>query len=175
MIGKKERTEDVYVTGGPRRYFRIMYSGIYDIDTILANISKWLSRRKYAPIVSEHTEGVTSAGLNVRMIMIPFRNVNEYIRFFIEIEIDILRGVDVLVEENGRQIKKQKGDIEIRTRSFMRKNYRMTFKGRGKEFFRRTYEAYVIKQELDNYEAKLRDETKELLDFIGEVLQKFRR
>lgn len=169
----KEKSEKVDVHGPG--YFRLKHSGLYDLHSLLQQATSWLLEMDYIPSKAEHTESVKSSGKDIKIIWTPFRNVTEYLRFSMTIEFLIFRQIDVVVEEKGGKAKRQQGDLEIRYKSEMVKNYRQTFRGAGKELARQTYEKYLIKRELEEYEEKLRNEGDILLDHFKRVLGSFRR
>ena len=171
----KEKQEKINVHGGSINWVRLKYSGLYDIEKLMGAARQWFLDHKYIVIESEHSEAVKGSGREIRFEWKPERKVTDYIKFMFEFEVVILREVDVVVEEQGRKNKMQQGDLELRFRTAMAKNYRKTFKGVGKEFLRQTYEKYLIKRELEGYEAKLNSEGDEFWDLMKQVLGSFKR
>ena len=171
----REKTETVYTHGTAVAWIRLKHSGLYDLEALLGAAKGWFLGHKYYLIDTEHTEGVKSSGKEIRITWTAQREVNDYIRFKVEFEVVVLREIDVLVEENGKKTKKQQGDVEVRFRAAMLKNYRKTFRGMGKEFMRQTYEKYLIRRELDAYQQKLTTEAQEFWDAMKGVLGSFTR
>lgn len=169
----KEKDEKVSIYGPA--FVRIKHSGLYDIEQLIGDIKGWVFSKKYIPAEEEHTENVKPAGKEIRYVISPLRNVTDYIRFAITVEISIYREMDVVLEEETGKTPKQRGDLEVRVKATMIKNYKSTFRGASKEFLRRTYEKYLIKSQLEEYEQKLKDDVDELLDIIKASLQAHRR
>ena len=174
FIMGKEKTEEVYTHGGKIAWIRLKHSGLYDLEALLGAARGWFFGHKYYIIDNEHSEGVKSGGKEIRVLWTAMRDVTEYIRFKVEFEVMVLREIDVLVEENGKKTKKQQGDLEIRFRASIMKNYRKTFHGAGKEFMRQMYEKYLIRRELKGYEDKLTNEGNELWEAMKGVLGSFK-
>jgi len=151
----------------------LKYSCIYDLDALLGAARGWFKTMKYFVVDAEHTEAVKSSGKEIIIVWKPTKNVNDYVQFQFEFEISISKEFDVLVEEDGRKVKKQQGDMEIRFKNAMSKNYRQTFRGAGKEFLRRTYEKYLIRSELDDYRKKLGIEGEEFWTLIKKTVGGF--
>ncbi len=171
----KEKSDEVFVLGGKRGWASIKYSGIFDLHALLNAVNGCLGARKYFPVQVEHSEKVTPSGREVIFEIQPFRDVTEYVRFSIDIVIVILRMVDVLVEEQGHKIKKQKGDVEFMLKASIKKNWKKTFSpAPSGEFFRKTYEKYIVKKQLSDYEDKLEAEAKELINEVKDVFHSFR-
>lgn len=171
----KEKEEEVFVIGGKRGWTTIKYSGIFDFRDLITLITDYFGSRKYAPVQVEHSEKITPAGREVVWEIVPFRDVTEYIRFSMDVVIIILRMVDVMVEEGSRKLKKQKGDVEFMLKASIKKNWKKAFSSSSSgEFFRQTYEKYVAKQTLSDYEDKLEAEGNGLIKEVKEVLRSFK-
>jgi len=171
----KERQETVWIFGTDVQWFRIKHSGLYDMDKLLTAAKGYLSSKRYITVDAEHTEAVKGGGKEIRIEWKPFRNVNDYLKFNLNFEVTVWRELDVLVDENGKKVKMQQGDLEVRFKASMAKNYRKTFRGPGKEFLRQTYEKYLIRRDLEQYEKVLQQEAEEFVDTIKMVLGSFRR
>ena len=150
-----EKNDKNFGHGSDISWVRLKYSGLYDLDALLGAARGWFNRSKYFVIDAEHSEAVKSSGKEITVVWRPVRSVNDYVQFQFEFEISITKEIDVLVEEHGKKVKKQQGDMEIRFKNAMAKNYRQTFRGPTKEFLRQTYEKYLIRSELDDYRRKL--------------------
>ncbi len=171
----KEKKEEVFVHGGERGWTAIKYSGIFDLRELVNAINSCLSDRNYIPVQVEHSEKITTAGREVIIDIEPFRDVTEYVRFSLRVTIIVLRMVDVIVEEEGRKVKKQKGDLEFMIKSSIKKNWKKTFsKSSSGEFFRQTYEKYMAKKVLLGYEDKVEAEANEIINKVKEVLHSFK-
>lgn len=172
----KEKSTSVYVLGSKRSWSRIIYSGLYDLNAVMGAMNGFLSERKYVPVQREHSEAVKTSGREYTIEMAPFRNVTEYVQFGMQVYILIWRDVDVIVQENGKQVPLHKGDLELRFKAYMRKNYKSTFKETSKagEFFRQTYEKYIIPGTLLYYEGKLFAEAEELMRRVKDALHEWR-
>lgn len=169
----KEKQEKMWIHGGPVSWVRLKHSGLYDLSELMGSARQWFSQWKYFIIEVEHSESVKGGGKEIKFEWKPIRNVTDYLQFAFEFEIVIYREVDVVVEEQGKKKRMQQGDLELRFKTAMVKNYRKTFRGPGKDFLRQTYEKYLIKQELESYEAKLNAEGNEFWELMKHVLGGF--
>ncbi len=171
----KEKQEEVFVIGAKRAWERIKYSGIYDLQRLLNLLKKYLLDRNYDLDQKEHTEKITTAGKESKIEWEAFRRVSDYVKFVIGFEVWILRNVEVVIEEDGRKLRRQKGDIELRFRASIKKNYRGPFgKGNAGEFLRQTYEKYIIKSVLEDYEDKIDKECRGMIEEAKEILETFK-
>ena len=169
-MGALEKALQNYVVGSTRGWALIRYSGTYDLQRLLDTIRSWLLDRKYTLADKEHTEIVKAAGKDIKVDTLAFRDVSDYVKFIIQVEIVILRNIDVMVEENGEKVKKQQGDMDVRVKAFIDKNYKKTFKPGFQEFLRIIYEKFIARRILRNYKIKLSNETQSLIDEIKGVL-----
>lgn len=172
---RKEQSDTFWVHGGPNQFIRMKHSGLYDLEFLMRSARGWFGARGYYVIESEHSEAVKGAGKEMKFDWQVVRYVTDYVQFKFQFEVVVYREVDVVVEENEKKKRMQRGDLEARFRTSMVKNYRKTFRGPGSEFLRQTYERYLIKRELEGYEAKLNAEGDEFWDMVKRILGGFTR
>ena len=169
-MGSLEKALKNYVTGSSRGWALIRHSGIYDLELLTGKIREWFLNRTYLMEEREHSEAVKTSGKELKFDIAAFRKVSDYVIFHIDIETVILRNLDILVEEDGKKVKKQQGDMDIRIKAYIGKNYQNTFKGGIQEFLRIIYERFIARSVLRNYRIKLSKETESLIEEIKEVL-----
>jgi hypothetical protein len=155
----------------------IHYKGILDFNRLHSDLRKWFSAHKYYFVEKNMTEKGTGYGKEeVEFEWDAKRKVDDYVRFIIEVHFKIHRLVDVLIEENGKKVKRQRGDFFIRFKGSFEKNYNKTFSSHPlSNFTRELYEKYLIKGRLLNYEGKIWAETNDLIDHTKNILHVLRR
>ena len=104
-MGKEQKETEVYVIGDKRGSARIDYSGVFDMVGLLGSIKNFFIKRRYAFLQKEHSEAVKTSGRDFKFEINPFRNVNDYMRFYFLVTIEGRRCVEVLVEEDNRKVK----------------------------------------------------------------------
>lgn len=161
-----------YVVGEKRSWAVIKYSGTYNLQEILSKVTDWLGKRNYFIIGEEHTEKVSGAGNELKVITKGSRKVSWYVRFGIQIDIEVVRNIDVLIEKEQGKEKTQHGELEVRIKAAIDKNYKNTFKNTSKfqETLRRVYERFIIPGVLRNYRKKLAQEADDLIEEIKRIL-----
>jgi len=168
----KEKQPEVGVTP----WHEIRKHGVYDLEKLYHALKEELKSTGYSFREKDVTDKTDPGAREHKIIWTAERNVDAYVKFLIDIEFWIWRGVNVIVEEDGRRRKMQKGDFTIRIKSKFKKNWNNSFGSSGfQEFLRQVYEKYAIKQRLINYESKLWNETYRLIDLIREILELPRR
>ncbi len=140
----------------------------------------WFDKNNYDFFERKHDEKYTPKGKEIVSEWFAKREVTDYVRFVIVIEFWIRECVDVVVEdEKGNKKEKSKGKLEMDFNSEMVKNYekggRRKFqygevKGTFHHFIKLLYER-LIKSELQKYEKKLKEESKEIFNELKSALE----
>ncbi len=167
----KESKNPIFQHGSKRGYSFIRFSGLYDFKGILKDAKGKLGSEKYDIInTKQHDEKVSSSGKDMKIVLQGFKEVTEYVKYYMEITIIVMGQIDVIMDKK----RIQKGTLEFRVMSKMEKNYKGTFKKPEKskfsEFQRHIYEKFIIKEELSDREDVLSDHGQELLDTIRKRL-----
>ena len=139
---------------------KIETSGIVDLNGLYENVWEWFRENKYNTLEANHTEKVAASGKEIKIVWSGYKDPDDYVRFWIEVEMWILRANDVMVEENGKKVRRQRGDLEVTFTSYFNKDYRHRFKSSAAgRFLRELYEKYLIKSKLEKREDDLIKET----------------
>tara|TARA_Y100000310_G_scaffold344346_2_gene456614 strand:- start:16371 stop:16898 length:528 start_codon:yes stop_codon:yes gene_type:complete len=166
-----ESSSKNYVVGSERGWALIKYIGVYDFDLILKTITNEWGKKYYTLIDKEHSEKVNADGSDIKIDRVAFRNASWFVRFFMQVELVVPRNVNVMVEVDGKKVKKQQGDLEIRIKAHLEKDYKGTFKNsKFKKFLMHIYERFIAYQELRRLRNKLRRETEFLIEELKNVL-----
>lgn len=161
--------------------WRVKKKGLFELDKILRVFPKWFSKHQYDFFERIHDEKIKPDGKQVKSEWFAKREINDYVRFIITIEMLARRCVDVVVEDDGEKTEKAKGWIEVVMDSQMEKNYekekRRKFqygetKGTFDHFMKLLYEKAVIKRKIEQYDLKLKMESLDLLETIKEAVEK---
>lgn len=147
-------------------------SGILDFDGLFKAIKEWMERYNYEPMEKSHTEKKGSTGIYIESSWKGSRKVTEYVKFIITVDIFLRDLTDVAVQdEEGNQVKRQKGRLELVFNAKMQKNYKKNLSEEKKSFghfMKMLYEKYIIRDKLDKYEDKLYDEVTDLVETLKE-------
>ncbi|MBU2589564.1 MAG: hypothetical protein KKA65_03115 [Nanoarchaeota archaeon] len=161
-----EKFNPVVVVGN----FVVKKSGILDFDKLFKAIPKWMKDYNYDPMEKSHSEKKTPTGIYIESSWKGSRKVTEYVKFIITVDVLLRDLTDVAVQDDkGKQVKRQKGRVELVFNAKMEKNYKKNInedKGSLGNFFKMIYEKYVAKSELEKYEDKLYDETTDFIETL---------
>ncbi|MEA3378139.1 MAG: hypothetical protein U9Q69_00715 [Nanoarchaeota archaeon] len=153
----------------------IKHNGLFDFDAILKAIPVWYSKHNYNAMQKAHSQKKKGAGGYLEATWVGEREVTDYVKFVIKVDIWLRDYIDVAIEEKGETRKMNKGNLEITFNSVIEKDYQGIFISKREveyKFIREMYEKYVIKKKLQNFETKLLNETQDLIRHIQKFLKR---
>lgn len=168
----KESKPELYQHGSKRGFSLIRYAGLYDLNGILDETKAHLRKLRYDVNDKQHDEKISSSGKEMKFVWQCFKEITEYVKFYMEFTVIVVGQIDVIV--NKKRVKK--GNIDIRLMTRVEKNYSgsnrtPTFKStKLGELQRHLYEKFIIKQELSDREDELLEQGQEILDIVRKHL-----
>tara|TARA_Y100000310_G_C20662142_1_gene805356 strand:+ start:1445 stop:1933 length:489 start_codon:yes stop_codon:yes gene_type:complete len=140
---------------------KLIHYADFDIYDLLKTAPTFFKKYQYDFWEKAHAEKPDGVGYTVESEWNASRDINDYVRFKINIKFWI-RGMTKVVYDNG--VSTYRGKVTIFISASMDKNYAGSFgPERSQEFMRQIYERFVRRPELLNYEDKLADEC---VDFV---------
>ncbi|MBI2671579.1 hypothetical protein HYX16_01465 [Candidatus Woesearchaeota archaeon] len=162
------------VGGSPKpSWIKISYSGVYDLHKVYRDIVEWFKSYHYFFNEKTHVEMIRPDGKSHKIDFKSDRKIDEYAKFIIEVEIWTLRTKEVNIKENGKDVKMNSGDIQIRVKGSMELDYLNTFDRYGKmgKVMRNYYHNYIIKNKIwTRYAPSIYSETNNLISSIKKDL-----
>jgi len=141
---------------GSKDFFGVVIKqkGNIDINRLYKKVIPWFSGHGYffteKALKGRHVGGVQEE----RFEWSGKRDIDDYFRFFMEVEIIIyLRPKHI-------------SEITLLFKGYLETDYKNKFKGRFGAFLRKLYESYLIKEKIDSMEGKV---WMEINDLIGEA------
>lgn len=157
-----ERVKIEYVIGSKKYYGQeIRKKGRVNISKLYDELVPWFHEFKYRFIEKGITGRARPEGRYEKIDWRCSRKIDAYFRFHIEVLFIIYR------------IKDNTAELTLRFKGYLHKDYRDRFAKRfGKlgEFLRRIYEAYIVKDKVENMKDKLRIETNLFIDRAKRIL-----
>ena len=143
---------------------KVRHVGIFDFKETYRFAYDWLTGEGYDVLEKNYTEKITARGKEIEIEWTCYRKISDYFRFVIKANWRILGMNDVEVEEEGKKVKMQKGDITINFTAILEKDYESRWEGNALyKFLRGLYERYIIKSRIEAYEEKIFGELDELI------------
>ncbi|MBT3866125.1 hypothetical protein HOF78_03435 [Candidatus Woesearchaeota archaeon] len=168
----KESKSQLYQHGSKRGFSLIRYAGLYDLKAIIDDTKAHLRKLRYDIDDKQHDEKISSSGKEMKIVFRCFKEITEYVKFYMEVTIIVVGQIDVIVDK--RKVKKGNFDYRLMTRvekNYSGSNRTPTFKkSKLGELQRHLYEKFIIKQELSDREDELLDQGQELLNMVRKHL-----
>lgn len=144
---------------------KIKYTGIFSLKDLYLFCYDWL-KEETDLILSEkkYKEKIVGDTKNVEIIWEGERKVTDYFKFEIKVEFMILGMKKVEINQAGRKISANQGQIEIKVKGTLIRDYEGKFeKSSTQKFWRSIYEKWIIPSRIEQFESKLTEDCDEFL------------
>ena len=141
------------------------YHGVFDLSRLYSEMKGWIVDNDYSFEEKEHADKVKDKGHEIKYVLLGEKKVTDYIKYKVSIEI-IAAEVNSLSENlvSGKLIFIIDTDLEL--------DYKEKWGiSRMAMFFFNIYNNYLVKDEIENHEEKLYDESLNLQDLAKDVLE----
>ncbi|MBS3113259.1 hypothetical protein J4418_04205 [Candidatus Woesearchaeota archaeon] len=105
--------EEFVVVGGEV----VSYNGLFKSRDLLNEINHFLTSKGYDKAEKKQEEKVTAKGKKVALEVEYAKSPSDYVKYVIEIDINIDELKDVVVTKGSRKMKYNEGDIKIKIKS----------------------------------------------------------
>jgi len=144
---------------------KIKYSGLFDFKELYNLLYDFLTDAGFFVIEESYSEKITAEGKEIEIKWGCIKKVTDYFRFRIKIDWRLFRLLDVEIVKEGKKIKMNKGNLEIKFTSILDRDYENKFEiSPFHKFLRAVYEKYIIKNRIEQMEGNLVEET---LNFVN--------
>ncbi|MCK5321185.1 hypothetical protein KAJ38_01280 [Candidatus Pacearchaeota archaeon] len=132
----------------------------------------WLKDEGYNVKEKEYVEKLSSFGKEIMLKWVASKKVTDYFKNEIEVNWHILGMKDAEVEQDGKKVSTNKGEVGIVIKATLVRDYEERWEDKPIwKFLRGIYEKYVIRTTVDEYEDSLEDKAKEYLKDMKAFLQ----
>jgi len=119
-----------------------------------------------------YNEKLSSNGKEIIIKWEANKKVTDYFKFQIEMNWHILGMKDAEVEIDGKKVNTNKGEVEIKFKANIIKDYEKRWEDKPFwKFLRGVYERYIIRETVDEYEGDLEDDLKDIIKDIKAFLR----
>ena len=136
---------------------KVKQAGLFDFKEFYKFAHKWLKDSDFEVTEKNYAEKVKD--VNSKDIEIEWdakKKATDYFRYIINVKTRVLALQDVEVQEGGRKIKTNKGEVEVKILAELEKDYEHRWENNPfSKFLRGIYDRYVIKNRIDDHEVKL--------------------
>ncbi len=132
---------------------------------------RWFELYQYDFQEQEYRDEDTQGGKHLEIKWVAEKKIDDYFKYIIEINFLILGLEKAEVEREGIKTATNKGEIEIRTKAFLLKDYNKVWENSPiMRVIRDLYDKYLIKSRVEGYEDELYEETYKMLDEVKAFL-----
>jgi len=134
----------------------VKHKGFYNYAELYNFCYDWLKSEDYLVEERQYLEKMTSYGKEVKIEWKAWKKISDYYKNVIEVTWHILGMNDAEVEENGKKIKTNKGEVKITFVGVLERDYEDTWeKEPFWKFMRSIYDKYIMRTTQDEYEVRL--------------------
>jgi hypothetical protein len=136
---------------------KIKYVGIFSFRDFYRFCYDWLTDETILDITEEkYSEKVVGDQKEVDIKWVGKRNVTDYFQYKINIDFRIRKLRDIEIVQGGVKIKTNEGDVEVKIKGSLVRDYKGKFeRGASQKFLRGIYEKWIIPSRIEQYENKL--------------------
>jgi len=149
----------------------VKHKSFFNYSDLYTFCYNWFKNEDYLLSEDEYIEKMSSAGKEVQIRWVAKKKVSDYYRNVITLKWHILTMTDVEVEENGKKIKTNKGDLKLTFKAELEKDWENSWdKHPFWKFMRGVYDRYVIRTTTDEYEVRLIEKAQTLIEDVKAFL-----
>ena len=144
---------------------KVNYTGPFDFKNVYNFLYTMLIDTGYQVEEKAYKEKSIGGAKEIEIVWQAKRKISDYFRFQINIGWRILGMKDVEVMKDGKRVKMNEGNPEIKFQAFLERDYENKWEGTALfRFLRGVYDKFVVKKTIEGYEKKLIDEVSDLIN-----------
>jgi hypothetical protein len=155
---------------------KIKWKGIFSFKDLYEFTYNWLREETELDLAEKkYKEKIAGDSKNIEIEWQGTRKLTDYFRMDVKVTFNIIALTKIEINQDGRKIKTNKGEVEISVKGTMVRDYEGKFEvSPTKKVWRGIYEKFIIPARIEEYEGKIIKEcdtflqqTKALLDLEG--------
>ena len=151
---------------------KIKQKGYWNYTDLYNFCFDWLKEEGYRVQENEYTEKSSNFGKEIILKWKASKKVTDYFKYVIEVKWHVLGMKDAEVEQDGKKINTNKGEVGIVVQATLVRDYEERWEDKPIwKFLRGIYEKYVIRTTIDEYSENLEDKAKDYVRDIKAFLQ----
>ncbi len=137
-------------------HMTLSYDGLFDLHELYSLVNQWLKDKGFDLREQRNQEQVRPNGKFIEVEMLPWKRITDYARHVIRLNIKVLNMKDVIVEEDGKRVKLNKGTIRVVMDGYLDTDYEDRWESKPFYFFIRTlFDKFVYRTYSTQYEELL--------------------
>lgn len=153
-------------------HIKIKDRSIFNLDELYKLLLRWFELHNYDFQEQEYRDEDMGEGKkHLEIKWYAEKKIDDYFKFVMEINFFIIGLESVEIERDGVKHKTNRGEIEMRTKAYILKDWQSKFEQSAlMKFLRDIYDKYIIRARIEGYEGELYEETYKLLDEVKAFL-----
>ena len=146
---------------------KVKYNGLFEFKELYQFVYRWLNDEDYWVEEKKYIEEVAGDTKKVEITWEAGKKVSDYFRYHLKLDWRIIGLTSVEVERNGKKVKINKGNCEIKISATLQKDWGSQWdKTPTMKFLRGVYDKFVIIERVKQYEGKLDGDLNSLAEQI---------
>ena len=119
-------------------HMKLTYEGLFDVHELYMLIDTWLYEKGYDKREMVNQEHIKPDGKFIELELQPWKKITDYARHVIKMRIRMFHIQDVVMEQDGRNVKLQRGTVTIVFDGYLDTDYENRWEQKPFYFFLRT-------------------------------------
>lgn len=143
---------------------KIKQKGIFNFKDFYAFAYDWLVEEGYKLTEKVYSEEIIGDSKKIDIEWEAKKKISDYFRFVIQARWVIIGLRNIEVQREGQKIKMNSGQVEIKVRGILVKDYEHRWEDKPIwKFLRGIYDRYIIRSRIEQYEEKIKNEVEEFI------------
>lgn len=144
----------------------VKYTGIFLFSNLYKFCYEWLTEETGLDISEDkYVEKLIGDVKSIGVEWTGTRKITDYFKFQIDVKFEITGLKNVEIDQGGKKIKTNQGEVKITTKGILLRDYKGKFETTVlKKFMRSIYEKWVIPSRIEQFEEKLAEDCDEFLN-----------
>lgn len=136
---------------------KIKYRGYFNFPDFYKFCYMWLNEEKSFDLAeTKYNEKIKGDSKEIDVEWKGSAKITDYFKFEIKVEFKIIGLTDVEIVNDGRKTKTNNGEVEVKMKGVLVRDYDGKFeKSSSQKFLRSIYEKWIIPSRISEYEEKL--------------------
>ena len=144
---------------------KIKQKAIFHFKDFYSFTYNWLVGESYKVVEKVYAEEITGDSKKIEIKWEAKKKISDYFRFLIQVDWIILGLKSVEVQREGKKLKMNSGQVELKIKGVLVKDYEHRWEDRPIwKFLRGVYDRYIIKSRIEDYEDKIKNEVEEFIE-----------
>lgn len=154
---------------------KIKYSGLFNVLELYSMIDTYFKEKNYDKVEKRNEERIYPKGKEIELVLQPYRNVTDYYKYVIKLEILMKNVTEVEIEKDKKKIRMNHGDITIVYSAWIQTD----FENRSEVnplyvFYRTLMDKYIFRNYFDKHSGNLKNDVKMLQTNIKAFLNLYK-